>query len=202
MQKIDRTFVENIRIDINEALEAVGKKYGLTIKAGSASYSDANIDFKLNVCDPKANWNNSIRFTPLKPQDFGKEGLFGAQRLKIVGFDNGARTNKVQLEDAHGKRYHATIDQTVDALNRADPSRAAASSSTTAPKPEATMVREFETKAFMCGLKGKVSYGQTFEYNRDTYKIIDLNTRAPKFPIVAENIKNGKQYRFPADVLN
>lgn len=198
---ITQKTVENMRTDINEALKAVGKKYGLTIEAGSASFTETSVDFKLKAVNAQENWNQCVAYTGLRPDDFGKIGLFGGtHKLKIIGFDRSARTNKVQMIDPEtGKRYHASVSDTISALKAMDPARAGLDG-TSEEKAQAAKEREFEAKAFMCGLKGRVSYGQTFVYGTETYKIIDLNTKAPKYPIIAENSK-GVNYCFDKSVL-
>lgn len=205
MNKITNELVTTLRAEINAALEAVAEKHGLEIHAGNATYTSTSVTFKVEVADVRANWDASIIGTGLLPDDLGKEGLFGKALLKIVGFDNNARTNKVQLTDANGKRYHATVRDTIEALNKANPGRAAEGGkpkSEEAKKLDAeAAARQFDTKAFICGLKGRVSFGQTFMYLGKEYKIVDLNTRAPKYPIVAETA-DGNQLRFTTDVLD
>lgn len=200
--KITNQLIADMRNDINEALKSVGEKYGLTFEAGSASYTDTCVDFKLKAVDPQENWNSCVAYTGLRSDDLGKFGLFGgSHKLKIIGFDRSARTNKVQLIDPDtGKRYHASVSDTISALKALDPARAGTSEATSA-ELEARAQRDFEIKAFICGLKDRVSYGQTFVWKGNIYKVIDLNTKAPKYPIVAENINTGVNYRFNTDVL-
>lgn len=201
--KITKNLIETMRNDINEALKAVGEKYGLVLEAGNASFNETCADFKLKATDPVENWKQNVAHTGLRPDDYGKLALFGKQKLKIVGFDRTARTNKVQLIDpATGKRYHASVSETISALNALDPARAGLQDAT-AEQMEAAKEKEFEVKAFMCGLKGRVSYGQTFEWDGCTYRIVDLNPKAPKYPIIAEHVNPvlGGQYKFTKDVL-
>lgn len=205
MSKITKENIDTIRDDINEALKPVADKYGLSIHAGRATYTATSASFKLELVDVKANWESGILFTGLQPDDLGKECLFGKQRLTIVGFDNDARTNKILLEDQAGKKFSAPVNATIDALNRANPDRAAAATPTSDPdaanRAAERAKQDFKVKALMCGLKGKVELGQTFVYGADTYKVTDLNTKAPKYPIIAENLKTGKAYRFDRSVI-
>lgn len=193
--------VENLRNDINEALKSVGEKYNLTIEADSASFTETSIDFKLKAANPQENWNKCVAYTGLRPDDLGKFGLFGGtHKLKIIGFNRSARVNKVQLVDPEtGKRFHASVSETISALNALDPTRIGMADATP-EELEKWAERDFDVKAFVCGLKGRVSYGQTFEWGGETYKIVDLNTKAPKYPIIAENTK-GVRYRFDKSVL-
>ena len=206
MNKFTNSMVGALRDDINAALEAVAKKYGLDIHAGNATYTPTAATFKLEVVDVQANWESSITGTGLRADDLGKECLFGKQCLTIVGFDNNARANKIMLTDGNGKRFSASVRDTIDALNRANPERAsicAASETGAVEKKTAdeVTIQQFDTKAFICGLKGRVSYDQTFMYGGKEYKVVDLNTRAPKYPIVGE-AADGSQLRFTKDVLD
>ena len=44
-------------------------------------------------------------------------------------------------------------------------------------------------------------FGKKFTYGLDTYEIVGLNTRAPKFPVKARNIKTDKTYKFSANMV-
>ncbi len=47
IKTINRATCGKIRTDLNAALETIGKELGLTIHAGSASYSDTSVTFKV-----------------------------------------------------------------------------------------------------------------------------------------------------------
>lgn len=145
---ITSKIVADMRDDINKALEAVGEKYGLTIEAGSASFTETSVDFKLKAVNAQENWNRCIAYTGLRPDDYGKIGLFGGtHKLKIIGFDRSARTNKVQLIDPEtGKRFHASVSDTISALNALDPARIGMADA--APEElEKRTERDFDVKA-------------------------------------------------------
>jgi hypothetical protein len=206
MEAFTTTKIEGIRDDINAALTAVAEKHGLSIHAGNATFTSTAATFKLEVVDVKANWESCIIGTGLHPDDLGKKCIFGSKCLTIVGFDHNAKRNKILLADNTGKQFTASIPDVISALKRADPTWGSDASVPTSD-PEAARAaieaekQAFDTKAFICGLKGKVFLGQTFVYGADTYKVCDLNTKAPKYPIIAENVKNGKKYRFDKSVL-
>ena len=58
----------------------------------------------------------------------------------------------------------------------------------------------FESKAFRVGIK-RTAYGKTFTHGRKTFKIVGINTRAPKYPIQAESINRGDRYKFPLSAI-
>ncbi|SCW95404.1 hypothetical protein [Ancylobacter rudongensis] len=43
--------------------------------------------------------------------------------------------------------------------------------------------------------------GRSFSYKSVLYTIKDLNPRAPKFPVIAERVRDGAPFRFPIDVV-
>lgn len=59
---------------------------------------------------------------------------------------------------------------------------------------------EFKLYAETFGLKPEW-LGQSFKDVRGVYKIKGLNTRAPKYPVLAENIATGTMYKFPTDTV-
>jgi len=55
-----------------------------------------------------------------------------------------------------------------------------------------------------CNLYGfkKEDFGKNFTHFGETYKVIGLNTKAKKFPIYGERIKDGKKFKFKAGSIN
>ena len=54
---------------------------------------------------------------------------------------------------------------------------------------------EFQTYCQLYGLE-KSDMGKTFFNNGETFKITGLSSRSRKFPIFAERIKDGKEFKF------
>jgi hypothetical protein len=55
---------------------------------------------------------------------------------------------------------------------------------------------EFKRCASSFGLKPE-QYGMIFKYGRETYKLVGLKPRAPKMPILATNVADGRTYKLP-----
>lgn len=55
--------------------------------------------------------------------------------------------------------------------------------------------KEFAQSCFVFGLKPE-HYGAEFTTNGTTYKIVGLKPRSPKYPILAEDVKTGKVFKF------
>lgn len=60
--------------------------------------------------------------------------------------------------------------------------------------------QEFETCCTMFGLD-KTDLGKTFVTDRDSYRITGLTMRGRRFPILAERVKDGRSFKFPADIV-
>jgi hypothetical protein len=54
----------------------------------------------------------------------------------------------------------------------------------------------FEVNAHFYGFKAE-DLGATFKSNGRTFKITGLNTRRPKFPLLAVCVEDGRTYKFP-----
>lgn len=57
----------------------------------------------------------------------------------------------------------------------------------------------FEQLKKFYGLEG-VSVGDTFKNRGRIFRVTGLNSRAPKYPVLAEDLQ-GKKYKFPAEVV-
>ena len=49
ISSFDRTTVKNLRNDIDSALAALSKKYGIEISAGNASFTSSNVTYKVQA---------------------------------------------------------------------------------------------------------------------------------------------------------
>lgn len=111
---ITKQMVTSLRADIDKALAEVGKKYGVTLNAGNATYSDLEATFKLQVrvaatadFDPeKEIWNRYCKTVNLPEDYYGRTFTSQGATYKICGFKPGARTNCIKIQDvATGKDY-------------------------------------------------------------------------------------------------
>ena len=58
---------------------------------------------------------------------------------------------------------------------------------------------DFDTKALRAGIFNDC-WGKTFSQGGKTYKILDIKPRNRTYPVIAEDVRSGKSYKFPADV--
>jgi len=64
----------------------------------------------------------------------------------------------------------------------------------------AKVAAEFKLYASSFGLKPE-QLGATFQYGRDTYKLVGLKPRRPKMPILATRLADGRTYKLPEDAI-
>lgn len=205
-KKFTPQIVQELRTDIEKALVDVAKKYGVVIQAGSGRYGAYDMILKLEIryaasesFDPaKAAWEEYFKtpFAGLTKDDFGKEVNLDGKRYIISGVNPSAKTNKILIREvASGKEFTSTIPTIRVCLHP----------ETFAPHPEKTEEQkrnEFGVHAFIAGLNQyRDKYGFVFDFNGESYRAVDIRTKAPKYPVLAENVKTGKQFAFPASVL-
>ena len=99
IEQFTKNNLPEIRADINAALEAVEKKYGIKIALGNIKFSPDSFDAKMTVVtekasggvdsdvDPKwiADYNRYYLSYGLQASDLGKEFDFQGKKAKLVG---------------------------------------------------------------------------------------------------------------------
>ena len=136
---ITKKFVQDLRPQIDAALEELGARLGVEIKAGNGGYDPeaGTAHYKLNIAvlgeggvavDPHAkaftdyfigpkedHWDRDA--TLLSPDDLGKEFLDGNGSYKITGYNYKARKFPVKATATNtGKRYKFPIERVARAL--------------------------------------------------------------------------------------
>lgn len=98
----DKTVLRQLREDMDKALESVGQKYGIVIKAGTAKYSydGTNCEFKVAasaisatgvVIDKRANdFKNYCSLYNLVESDLNKKFMFNGKIFQISGLNANA----------------------------------------------------------------------------------------------------------------
>lgn len=59
---------------------------------------------------------------------------------------------------------------------------------------------DFQRGAIRIGIKSE-AYGKHFTLGGDTFKLVGINTRAKKYPLLGINGANGKTYKLPVSML-
>lgn len=70
----------------------------------------------------------------------------------------------------------------------------------TSNKDESFMEVEFKENAYRYGLNPD-DFGKLFSSNDNVYRIVGLKVKNRKYPIIAENVGNDRNYKFPAHVV-
>lgn len=56
--------------------------------------------------------------------------------------------------------------------------------------------REFASVASLVGLEAE-DFGREFTVRGETYRVTGVNLKAPKFPVLAERVSDGRGFKFP-----
>lgn len=109
--------IQALRSEINGALEAIAKKYGMKIEAGRAKYSSESVKFELACSNVSMGgvvqtieYQTLIRYLSLlnlTMQDLDTVFFLGGQEFKIVGYVPRKHARPFQIKDqADGKIYY------------------------------------------------------------------------------------------------
>jgi len=115
---ITRGNVKKVLDDIDEAVKAVGEKWGLSIKLTSTSFNDAGFRTKIdagivgeggvNKADEKL-WRDFATLNGLDPDAFGKTFTYGGKTFTIVGVKTKSSKYPIIGLNGDGKRYKFPI---------------------------------------------------------------------------------------------
>lgn len=113
MKKFERADMTTLRADIDEALEAVAKKHGISLKAGSAKFSP--ISFKMTIegevldeagasAEAKAEWGFYRTMFGFEASDFGRQFAYKREIYKITGINANAPKYPIQAVSIIGAK--------------------------------------------------------------------------------------------------
>lgn len=109
LEKITRKDCKTLRHALTSELADLGKKHGLIIKAGSASYTDNSVTFKVECLiagfdQAKDNFERHAFMFDLTDDQFGAFFRYGKRTYKLVGLK--PRSPKYPIIGEHdGSRY-------------------------------------------------------------------------------------------------
>lgn len=72
--------------------------------------------------------------------------------------------------------------------------------STIVPDGMSKMQVDFDKCCFQFGLD-KSDYGKTFRSGGESFKLVGLKPRSPKYSVVGEDVTTGKRYKFNSRIL-
>lgn len=111
ISKFNKANLRQLRADMNQALDAVAQKHGITIKAGNARFTENNVTFKIEAgiigSDGIAKSKERIALEKLYPQYADKAvklmGKRGPVSGKVVGYNSRAKKYPFQVETQQGQ---------------------------------------------------------------------------------------------------
>jgi len=119
IQQFNRPNIQGLRDEIDEALNRVANKYGITIKAGNCSYSgnEANFKLKLNtkgtdgtvITQESQNWDFYKNRTECSHLKVGDEIMIQGTYYTLTGYNTRARKAPIQFKDGRGNGYKCSI---------------------------------------------------------------------------------------------
>ena len=120
IQTFNRPNIKGLRNEIDEALDRVAKKYGITISAGNCSFSgnEANFKLKLNtkgtdgtvISNESRYWDIYKSRTNCSHLNVGDKITIQGGTYTLTGYNTRARKAPIQFKDSHGNNYKCSIN--------------------------------------------------------------------------------------------
>ena len=120
IQTFNRPNIKGLRNEIDEALDRVAKKYGITISAGNCSFSgnEANFKLKLNtkgtdgtvITDESRYWDMYKSRTNCSHLKVGDKITIQGGTYILTGYNTRARKAPIQFKDRFGNNYKCSIN--------------------------------------------------------------------------------------------
>ena len=119
IKQFDKTNLQALRVEMDSALQAISNKYGITIKAGNASFSGNECTFKVKL-NTKGTDGTVIT---KEAKDFDRhKGLLGMDHLSVgdtiyiqgspyilTGFNTRARKAPINFTNSVGSGYKCSV---------------------------------------------------------------------------------------------
>ena len=119
IKQFNRANIKGLRNEIDEALDQVAKKYGITISAGNCTFSgnEANFKLKLNtigeggtvITRESQNWDFYKNRTQCTHLNVGDKITIQGNPYILTGYNTRARKAPIQFKDSRGNGYKCSI---------------------------------------------------------------------------------------------
>lgn len=95
MKSFDKVIAAKMRDELNAALESVAKKYDVSVHVGNCTFSDIEMNYKLNVKTNdkgameeknRKEWNSYCELYGFQKDDLGKKFMMNGKEYTIEGF--------------------------------------------------------------------------------------------------------------------
>lgn len=114
MKSFTKEVAKSLRAEIDQALEAVGKKYGIEFRTGNCAVGFTEMVYKLEVTPAdkslveekdQKDFEYFAHMYKLEKSDFGKEFDYKGTKYTIVGLNLGRPKFVIRGKNAEGKVY-------------------------------------------------------------------------------------------------
>ena len=119
VQQFTRVNIKGLRNEIDEALDQVAKKYGITISAGNCTFSgnEANFKLKLNtigeggtvITRESQMWDLYKSRTNCSHLSIGDKITIQGNTYTLTGYNTRAKKAPIQFKDSRGNGYKCSI---------------------------------------------------------------------------------------------
>ena len=119
IESFNKPTIVQLRSEIDNALNSVAKKYGITISAGNCSFSgnEANFKLKLNtigeggfvITRESASWDVYKSRTNCSHLNVGDTITIQGNPYTLTGYNTRARKAPIQFKDNRGNNYKCSI---------------------------------------------------------------------------------------------
>jgi len=119
IKAFNRANIKGLRNEIDEALDRVAKRYGITISAGNCTFSgnEANFKLKLNtigeggtvITQESQNWDFYKSRTNCGHLNIGDKITIQGSTYTLSGYNTRARKAPIQFKDSRGNGYKCSI---------------------------------------------------------------------------------------------
>ena len=120
IESFNKPQIVQLRSEIDNALNSVAKKYGITISAGNCSFSgnEANFKLKLNtigeggtvITRESTNWDFYKSRTNCGHLNVGDTITIQGGTYTLTGYNTRARKAPIQFKDSRGNGYKCSIN--------------------------------------------------------------------------------------------
>tara|TARA_R110001606_G_scaffold284050_1_gene432446 strand:+ start:602 stop:1000 length:399 start_codon:yes stop_codon:yes gene_type:complete len=119
IKQFDKSNLQALRVEMDKALQAISNKYGITIKAGNASFRGNECTFKVK-CNTKAtdgtvitkeamDWDRHKGFHGMDHLSVGDNITIQGTTYILSGFNTRARKAPVNFKDTLGRGYKCSV---------------------------------------------------------------------------------------------
>jgi len=125
--QFDKSNLQKLRVEMDNALQAISNKYGITIKAGNASYSGNECTFKVKlntkatdgtvITKEATDWARYKGRTQCSHLKVGDTINIQGSSYILTGFNTRARKAPINFKNSAGNGYKCSI-ATLDQYNR------------------------------------------------------------------------------------